>query len=72
MKEKINNLLQEIKALQPKSKEELENLRIQSLSKKGALKALLGEFKNVANEEKRIVGQLLNELKIPLKINLPK
>ncbi|MBQ8039705.1 MAG: hypothetical protein IJ274_07555, partial [Lachnospiraceae bacterium] len=27
MKEKINNLLQEIQSLQPKSKEELENLK---------------------------------------------
>lgn len=63
MKDKINNLLQEIQNLQPKSKEELENLRIQYLSKKGALNELFGEFKNVANEEKRIVGQLLNDLK---------
>ena len=63
MKDKINNLLQEIQGLQPQNKEELEALRIQYMSKKGVLNELFGEFKNVPNEDKRVIGQLLNELK---------
>ncbi len=63
MKDKINNLLQEIQGLQPQNKEELEALRIQYMSKKGILNELFGEFKNVPNEDKRVIGQLLNELK---------
>ena len=63
MKDKINSLLLEIKGLQPQSKEEVETLRIKYLSKKGVLNDLFGEFKNVPNEDKRVIGQLLNELK---------
>ena len=63
MIEKINLLLQEIQNLTASSKEEVERLRIQYLSKKGILNDLFNDFKNVPNEEKRAVGQLLNELK---------
>jgi phenylalanyl-tRNA synthetase alpha chain len=63
MKDKINSLLLEIKGLQPQSKEEVETLRIKYLSKKGILNDLFVEFKNVPGEEKRAMGQLLNELK---------
>ena len=63
MKDKINSLLLEIKGLQPQSKEEVETLRIKYLSKKGILNDLFVEFKNVPGEEKRAIGQLLNELK---------
>ena len=51
------------KRLNKYSKEEVERLRIQYLSKKGILNDLFNDFKNVPNEEKRAVGQLLNELK---------
>ena len=63
MKERINELLVEIKALQATSLDELENFRIKYLSKKGDISILFNEFRDVANEEKREVGQLLNELK---------
>ena len=63
MKERINELLIEIKALQATSLDELENFRIKYLSKKGDISVLFNEFRDVANEEKREVGQLLNELK---------
>ncbi|HOU26980.1 MAG TPA: phenylalanine--tRNA ligase subunit alpha [Paludibacteraceae bacterium] len=45
------------------SKEEVEELRIKYLSKKGEISTLFNDFRNVANEEKKVVGQLLNDLK---------
>lgn len=63
MKDKINSLLQEIKDLSPTSKEDVEQLRIKYLSKKGEISLLFNDFKNVAGEEKRIMGQMLNQLK---------
>ncbi len=63
MKDKINSLLQEIKNLSPTSKEDVEQLRIKYLSKKGEISLLFNDFKNVAGEEKRIMGQMLNQLK---------
>lgn len=64
MIDKINLLLEEIKNLKPSSKEELEVLRIKYLSKKGSVNALFSDFRDVANEEKKAIGQSLNTLKI--------
>jgi phenylalanyl-tRNA synthetase alpha chain len=63
MKKRINQLLEEISHLAAPNQEELEALRIKFLSKKGEISTLFNDFRNVANEEKREVGQLLNELK---------
>lgn len=63
MKTKISTLLSEIDNLQAKSFEELESLRIKYLSKKGTISILFDDFRNVPNEEKREIGQLLNTLK---------
>ncbi len=63
MKNKIASILQEIENLKAKNSEELENLRIKYLSKKGEISNLFNDFKNVPNEQKREIGQLLNELK---------
>ncbi|MHB9056587.1 MAG: phenylalanine--tRNA ligase subunit alpha [Paludibacteraceae bacterium] len=63
MKNKIKQLTDEINALHANSLEEVEILRIKYLSKKGKISALFNDFRNVPNEEKREVGQLLNELK---------
>ena len=63
MKNKINQLLEEVSQLAAANQEELEALRIKYLSKKGQISELFNDFRNVANEEKREVGQLLNELK---------
>ena len=63
MKNRINHLLDEINQLTASNQEELEALRIKFLSKKGEISTLFNDFRNVANEEKREVGQLLNELK---------
>jgi phenylalanyl-tRNA synthetase alpha chain len=63
MLEKINNLLAEVEAFTTTSKEQLEEYRIKWLSKKGEITALFDEFKTIAPEIKREVGQHLNELK---------
>ena len=63
MIEKINRLRKEIEALSATKAEELENLRIKYLSKKGEVSQLFNDFRNVAAENKREIGQRLNELK---------
>lgn len=60
---KIQQLLEEVEALQANSIEEVEALRIKYLSKKGVINALMADFRNVPAEEKKEVGMKLNELK---------
>lgn len=63
MIEKINELIQEIEKLKADNAEQLEALRIQYLSKKGAINALMADFRNVPAEAKKEVGMKINELK---------
>lgn len=64
MKEKIDHLLSEIKAKIISNKQELEAFRIQYLGSKGTIKELFNDLKSVPNENKREVGQLLNNFRI--------
>ncbi|MDA9261862.1 phenylalanine--tRNA ligase subunit alpha [Flavobacteriales bacterium] len=64
MKDKIEQLLEEVNKFSATKLEEVEQLRIKILGKKGALNDLFVSFKEVANEQKKEVGQLLNQLKI--------
>ena len=63
MQERIQQLTAELQALTAHSEQEVEDLRIKYISKKGLVSQLFDEFKIVPNEEKRQVGQLLNALK---------
>lgn len=63
MLENIKNLLVEIQAQTPDSKEALENFRLKYLAKKGAITELFQEFKNVAPDMRKEFGQRINELK---------
>ncbi|MBZ4677299.1 MAG: phenylalanine--tRNA ligase subunit alpha [Anaerophaga sp.] len=63
MLDKINKLLEEIKGLSASSAEEAEQLRIKYLSKKGIIPQLFQEFKDVPNDQKKSVGQAINQLK---------
>jgi len=63
MKNKIGNYQEEINNLKAKSVEEIEAFRIKYLGSKGILKSLFSDFKNVAPEEKRELGQLINGLR---------
>jgi phenylalanyl-tRNA synthetase alpha chain len=61
--DRVKELLEEAKAFQAGSLEEVENFRIRILGKKGELNALFSEFKNVAPELRKDYGRFLNELK---------
>ncbi|WP_455516130.1 phenylalanine--tRNA ligase subunit alpha [Porphyromonas sp.] len=63
MQERIQQLTAELQALTAHSEQEVEDLRIKYISKKGLVSQLFDEFKTVPNEEKKHVGQLLNALK---------
>ncbi|MBC7650417.1 MAG: phenylalanine--tRNA ligase subunit alpha [Deinococcales bacterium] len=55
---------QEIEASQVTNADELEVFRIKYLGTKGLVKAIMGEMKNVPNEQKKAFGQILNEFKL--------
>jgi phenylalanyl-tRNA synthetase alpha chain len=63
MRQKITDLLQQIKSVQVYDPSELESFRIKFLSKKGLISALFEEFRNVPVPEKKEMGQILNLLK---------
>ncbi|MCM1518827.1 MAG: phenylalanine--tRNA ligase subunit alpha [Pseudoflavonifractor sp.] len=63
MLDKINELKARIEGLQAKDAAEVEALRIKYLSKKGEVSLLFNDFRNVVAEQKRAIGQQLNELK---------
>ncbi len=60
---KINEIRAELEAASAANAAEVEALRIKYLSKKGAINALMADFRNVPAEQKREIGQALNELK---------
>ncbi|MBQ20359.1 MAG: phenylalanine--tRNA ligase subunit alpha [Vicingaceae bacterium] len=64
MKDKIHQLINEIDSFVTDSKENLEKFRIQFLGSKNVIKDLFNDFKNVPNEQKKEVGQLINEAKV--------
>ena len=68
--EKIANLRQEVDNLQAKNAEEIEQLRLRYLSKKGEMNALMEEFKTVAADQKREIGVKINELKQALQAKI--
>jgi phenylalanyl-tRNA synthetase alpha chain len=63
MKNKIDELLNEIETFTANTKESVEEFRIKILSKKGKLTALFEDFKTVDPSLRKEVGQRLNDLK---------
>ena len=61
--EKIESLLQEVSNLSAQNAEELEQLRLKYLSKKGEITQLMADFRDVAADQKKAVGIKINELK---------
>ena len=59
----IDKILEEARQFKAESKEEIEQFRIKYLGKKGALSELFMNFKGVPAEEKKEVGQRINQLK---------
>lgn len=63
MIEKIKAIKEEIKAVSAATMQEIEDLRIKYLSKKGIISSFMADFRNVPPEQKKEIGQLLNDLK---------
>jgi phenylalanyl-tRNA synthetase alpha chain len=63
MIDRIKTLLKEVEELKAANSDELEALRIKYLGKKGEIAQLMNDFRTVAVEQKREVGQYLNQLK---------
>lgn len=63
MRERIDELLQEIESFTASTKEHVEEFRIKILSKKGKVTELFDDFKTVHPEFRKEIGQKLNELK---------
>ena len=63
LKDNIQSLLTQVSNLQAANAEELEALRIKYLSKKGEITSLFNEFRNVPSDQKRELGQMLNQLR---------
>ncbi len=63
MKTKITQYLEEVNNFNADNIEALEAFRIKFLSKKGFIPALFADFKSVAPQERKEVGQLINGLK---------
>ncbi len=61
--QQIQHLLEEIEQAQPQGAEEVEQFRLRFLGTKNILKPLMGEIRNVPNEQKREFGQLINTAK---------
>ncbi|PIE99187.1 MAG: phenylalanine--tRNA ligase subunit alpha, partial [Paludibacter sp.] len=59
----METLLAEVNSLVAHSIEEVEKYRIEYISKKGKIPQLFNDFRNVPAEEKKEIGQLINELK---------
>ncbi len=63
LRDKIAEIRAQVEELKASNAEELEAIRIKYLSKKGEITSLFEEFRNVPNEEKRELGQALNQLR---------
>lgn len=63
LKEKIGAYLSELEAISLSSTDEVEQFRIAWLGRKGILKDTMAAFKEAPNDQKRELGQLVNQLK---------
>ncbi|MFL5729056.1 MAG: phenylalanine--tRNA ligase subunit alpha [Cytophagaceae bacterium] len=63
MKDKILEIQKEIESFKVESKEQLESFRLSFVSRKSKVADLFNHLKDVAQEERKKVGQELNELK---------
>jgi phenylalanyl-tRNA synthetase alpha chain len=63
MLDHINNLVEEIKSFSASSVADIEEFRIKYLSKKGKISDLFNDFRSVSPEQKKIIGEKLNEVK---------
>ncbi len=70
MQEKINQYIAEIEAYSTKVSDEIEQFRIKWAGRKGILNDLFEEFKQVPNDQKKVLGQEMNRLKTAVQAKL--
>lgn len=61
--DKVKSILKDIEEAAPKNGEELEKFRRTYVGGKNVIKPLFGEIRNIAKEQKREFGQLVNQVK---------
>ena len=64
MIDKIKEHIAEVENFTAESKEAIEAFRIKYLGKKGLLNDFFAAFKNVPNDQKKVFGQSINQLKL--------
>ena len=64
MKEKINQLREEVKSFVAENADQVEQFRIRFMARKGLIGELFERFKEVPPAERRELGLLINELKV--------
>jgi phenylalanyl-tRNA synthetase alpha chain len=60
---KIKDIIDEISSFQAEKKEQVEQFRIKFIGKKGILNDLFEDFKNIPSDQRKEVGQHMNQLK---------
>lgn len=63
IKDRIQELMQQVQDMQAQNAEQMEALRIKYLSKKGEITELFNQFREVPKEEKKELGMQLNALR---------
>ena len=63
MRGKIDKIIKEIQSLSIKSSDDAESFRLRYLSKKGIIADLFTDFRTVPPDQKKFLGQRINELK---------
>src|SRR4030042_2803997 len=63
MLDQINDLIEEIKSYSALSEADIEEFRIRYLSKKGKVSILFYDFRTVPSDQKKVIGEKLNEVK---------
>ncbi len=61
--DKVKQIITEIEATSPADTEALEAFRLKYLGGKNIIKPLMGEIRNIPNEQKKDYGQLINQAK---------
>lgn len=64
LKQQIRKYKKEIEAFTANDEKQVEEFRIKYLGTKGLVKSIMSEMKNVAPEQKKEAGQLLNDFKL--------
>jgi phenylalanyl-tRNA synthetase alpha chain len=62
--QQIETIKKEVSSFSATDAKSIEDFRIKYLGTKGVVKAIMGEMKNVPNQQKKEFGQLLNEIKL--------